>query len=146
MLVSILHIQSQFRSLNKKGICNWNPAETKITMVLIYYGVFLLTALIYFSVASTDLDTAVLGIQQYFVCEAAGSGMECDRSSFDQFGFYMGMLVYIMIGFLPAVNLVFVINWTATRRSCRRVKKKYSQWILTHSRSTAHVQNSTLTS
>ena len=68
----------------------------------------------------------VSAIQQYFVCEAVGSGTECDHSGFDNFGYGgLTVLAYLMLGFVPAVNLTFVINWTAARASCKHFWMKH---------------------
>ena len=88
-------------------------------------------------------------IQQYFVCEAVGSGMECDRSGFDNFGNPgLTSLAYLMLGLIPAVNLTFVINWTVAGKSCKHFWMKHfskttiSQIIMENNQNkTFHVQS-----
>ena len=65
----------------------------------------------YFAVGSADLDEFIDAIQHYFVCDGAGSQMECDRSQFEQFTYY-GLVIatFFLLGFLPCVNLIFVVN------------------------------------
>ena len=89
----------------------FSTAETKIILVLCYYALFGVSSLSYFSVESIDQDVKIRAIQQYFVCEAAGSGKECDRSGFDTLG-YEGLIIvtYLLLGLIPTVNLIFVVN------------------------------------
>ena len=105
-----------------------STAETKIILVLCYYALFGVSSLTYFSVESIDQDVKIRAIQQYFVCEAAGSGKECDRSSFDTLG-YEGLIIvtYLLLGFIPTVNLTFAVNWSATKSSCHRIWMRYFQ-------------------
>ena len=114
-------------SRNIKGDRKVNTAEIKITIILCYYAVLIVISVIY--LATSDLDAALTGIQQYFICEGAGSGLECDRSSFNQtVTLALATIVYIMLGFVPAFNLAFVINWTATKKYWWRLRKAYSEW------------------
>ena len=89
--------------------------------MLCYYALFGLVALSDFAVEIANQEDQFQAIQQYFVCEAVGSGMECDRSEFEKFDYHgLTVLVYLMLGLVPTVNLTFVINWTAARVSCKR--------------------------
>ena len=122
----ISYVQSQIARGFKKGVWKLSTAETKIIVVLCYYALFGLVSLSYFAVESSNQDDFLLAIQQYFVCEAVGSGNECNLSGFDTYEFhFLTILVYMMLGFVPAVNLIFVINWTAARASCKRFWKKH---------------------
>ena len=119
-----------------------STAETKIILVLCYYALFGIVALSYFAVESSKQDDLFLAIQQYFVCEAVGSGMECDRSGFETYNYhFLTILVYMMLGLIPAVNLTFVINWTAARASCKRFWMKYSPKIDVRKENMANIQN-----
>ena len=107
-----------------------STAETKIVLVLCYYALFGIVTLSYFSVVVAEQKSEFLAIQQYFICEAAGSGVECDRSGFNHFGYQKGVVVvYLLLGLIPTVNLTFVINWTVAKDSAKRFWKKYSQTI-----------------
>ena len=111
-----------------RGAWKISTAETKIILVLCYYALFGLVALSYFAVESAYQEDQFQAIQQYFVCEAVGSGTECDRSEFDNANFgYPGLtlLVYLMLGLIPAVNLTFVINWTVVGKSCKHFWMKH---------------------
>ena len=140
----ISYIQSQIATGFKKGIWKLSTAETKIILVLCYYALFGLVALSYFAVESAGNDDYLLAIQQYFVCEAVGSGTKCDLSGFDTYEFhFLTILVYMMLGLVPAVNLTFVINWTAARASCKRFWKKHFQKIAVRQANTANNQYKT---
>ena len=119
-------IQNQIATGFKKGAWKISTAKMKITLVLCYYALFGLVALSYFSVESAYQEEQFQAIQQYFFCEAVGSGTECDRSGFGNFGYHgLNILVYLMLGLIPAVNLTFVINWTAAKKSCKHFWMKH---------------------
>ena len=105
-----------------------STAETKIILVLCYYALFGITLLGYLSVEIDEEEDKIMSITEYFMCEAVGSGVECDRSGFDHFGFH-GLLVLInlLLGFIPVVNLIFVINWTEAKASMKRICMRYSK-------------------
>ena len=113
-------------------------------LVLCYYAIFGFVSLSYLSVTSANLNNYFLALQKYFVCEAVGSGMECDRSGFDYFGYHgLIVLVYLMLGLIPAVNLTFVVNWTAAKELCKHNWMKYFQEVFTH-RANADKRNRTV--
>ena len=123
---------------------NLSTAETKIIIVLCYYALFGLVALSYFAVESAFQEEKFQAIQQYFVCEAVGSGTECDRSGFDNFGYhFLTILAYLMLGLLPTVNLTFVINWTAASQSCKRFWMKHFSKTTISQANTANNRNKT---
>ena len=58
----------------------------------------------------------IVALEEYFMCEADGTGIECDPSKFAQFTYpEIESVLLIMLGFTPVVNLIFVVNWTASR-------------------------------
>ena len=127
MCAYFMYTQSQITSGLKTGVWKISTAETKIIVVLCYYALFGIVALSFFSLETAQQDDQIMAVQQYFVCEAAGSGVECDRSGFDRFEIHgLVVLVYILLGLIPAVNLTFVINWTVAKDSLKRIWKKYS--------------------
>ena len=70
----------------------------------------------------------VKAILHYFVCEAAGTGNECDRSGFDNLGAqFLFFLNSLWLGLLAIVNLIFVVNWTAMKKSCHQFQTRWSQ-------------------
>ena len=107
--------------------------EAKILLVLMYYAVIVIVTLSYYSVQvgeQLQQDDITPIIAQYFICEAAGSGngVECDRSGFGHFGYHgLGVLIYLLLGLIPVVNLTFVINWTVAKESLKRIWRRYSK-------------------
>ena len=72
------------------------------------------------SVESVGQDIKIIAIQEYFVCEAAGSGIECDQSSFAILGSQGLVLInYLILGLVPIANLIFVVNWRDLKKSCQ---------------------------
>ena len=94
--------------------------------MLCYFALFGLVTLSYHAVQVANHEELFEAIQQYFICEAVGSGMECDRSVFNKFdNSGLAALVYLLTGLIPCVNLTFVINWTATKELCTHFWMKY---------------------
>ena len=127
----LLHMQSQIISSCKKKNGNIRTAESKILFVLSYYVFYYVlmgvVSLIVFTVETLGQTVAVNTIQQYFVCEAAGTGSVCDRSSFDKLGTqFLWYLNSIFFGFVPIVNLTFIVNWTAVKKSCHQLQMWWS--------------------
>ena len=127
-----MFVQNQITSGYENTSRKWkiSTAETKIILVLCYYAVFGIVAMSYMSVEIGDQEDEITAITDYFVCEATGSdnGVECDRSGFDHFGYHgLIVLVYWLLGLIPVINLVFVINWSVTKESVRRNWMKYSK-------------------
>ena len=119
-------MQHQITSGFKKGPWKFSTAESKIILVLCYYAVFAIVGLSYFSIDAAQQVDRIAAIKQYFVCEAAGSGVECDRSGFSYFGHHvLSVLVYLTLGLIPAVNLTFVINWTVAKDLFQRAWKRF---------------------
>ena len=116
-LLDLLYQQSQITLSYRNRVCKISSAETKILIILGYYALFTVVSLSYFAVASAKQDELIHAIRQYFVCEGAGSQMECNRSEIEQFT-YPGVIVetFVLFGFLPCVNLVYVINWRAIKK------------------------------
>ena len=105
-----------------------STAETKILLVLCYYALFSLTVLCYLSVVYDEVKDNTVAITEYFSCEAVGSGVECDRSGFDNFGIQgLTVLINFLLGFVPVVNLIFVINWTVAKESVKRFWMRHSK-------------------
>ena len=111
-----LHPQNRITSSYRNRVCKISTAETKILIILCYYALFAVVSLPYLTVGLGNLDEFVGAIGRYFVCESAGSQMECNRSELDQFN-YPGSTITtsVLFGFIPCVNLIFVINWEVTK-------------------------------
>ena len=107
-------------------------AETKILLVLCYYAIFGVVSLTSFAVESASQEDLFRIIRQYFVCEAGGSGTECDRSAFDEIANReLVVVTYLLFGLIPVVNLTFVINWKEAKKFSERIWKKHLQRFFT---------------
>ncbi len=65
-------------------------------------------------------------VREYFMCEAIGHNPEnpCPKL-YEQYRYpRMEATVYILIGFIPSVNLVFVINSTAVKNGVTKTLMK----------------------
>ena len=91
-----------------------STAEKKLLVVLCYYIIFAVTALITFALYTARRDTLIATTIQYFTCEATGHVPgKCDRASFQQHDdiWWLICVVYILLGLIPTVNLTFVVNF-----------------------------------
>ena len=106
--------QNQIATSYRSRSWKISTAETKILVVLCYYAIFGIIALSFFAISSAEQEEFINAIEEYFICEGAGSQMECDRSQFEQYT-YSGLVIttFVLLGFLPCVNLIFVIKWGA---------------------------------
>ena len=79
----------------------------------------------HFAVVSADEEQLNSAIEQYFTCEAAGSGADCDRSHFDK-SVYPGLVTstFALLGFLPCVSLIFVVNWRGVKETFQGIFHK----------------------
>ena len=88
----------------KKGNSNLTVIETKIFIALTYYAVFGVVTMADFALFTANQDNHISEIQKYFVCEAKGSGSECDRSQFEGQRGWLHSLSYILLGLLPLIS------------------------------------------
>ena len=96
-------------------------AEMKIFIVLCYYVLIGSAALAAFTLNATTSASFVKKIYQYFACKANGDSNMCDdeRSAYERFtNPEIGTASFILLGFLPAVNLVYVLSCDNLKRMC----------------------------
>ena len=81
-----------------------------------------------FIVQSYNFPKFTLAIEQYFVCEAAGTGIECDHSNIDQYtSIGLESLLIITFGLAPVINLIFVVNWVVAKARLKSNWTKLSE-------------------
>ena len=123
-LYCFCYLQHSVRTLGEKkgALCGIsNLAEWKILFVLSYYVIFGVSALIYFGLLTSTSVRFSQALQENFICEASGIENNCDHSEFEQFTYPMlAGTTYFLIGFIPVVNLGFVIQWTAAQKKIRK--------------------------
>ena len=115
-------MSSSYMQANRELIA----AERKLLLVLFYYVTFGIVMLSYLAVQSADKDYISSALEQYFICEAPGSGADCSRSEFDK-PVYAGLVTatFLMLGFLPCVNLIFVVSWQGVKEFCQGVFRSF---------------------
>ena len=141
LLTFCMYIQKQITSSYRKRTWKINTSETKILIALCYYGIFGIVTLTYLTLGTINREEIIAAIEQYFVCEAAGSGMECDRSKFEQLT-HSGLVIttFVLLGFFPYTNLIFVIKWRATKNFYRGILDRCCQ----NSSSSSSTKNQTV--
>ncbi len=101
-------------------------AEKKLIFVFAYYVVFAVLTLVYYSLTYSNLDNFLDAVTEYFKCEATGHNPDnpCPKS-YEQYKYpQIGATVYILMGFIPVINLVFVINSMALESAVTKVLMK----------------------
>lgn len=130
-----LQQQGLFRMKLSKQPFKIGTAERKVLIIFCYYVllfVITLTTFTNFTRTFTDLGTK---LAEYWQCELSGVDSEnaCDerKASFHAPGLTaLSSISYILLGLLPAVNLVFAVNINELRQKfrtlCGRITKLYS--------------------
>ena len=107
-------------------------AEIKITIVLCYYIIIGSVALGTFALNATTSDDFIKMLFQYFTCKSNGSNNLCasERNAYEAFtNAEIGTASFILLGFLPAVNLVYVIGCDSLQHICGKpvIKRQLSK-------------------
>ena len=98
--------------------------ERKILIVLIYYAILNVFALMALSLAVRNGYQYRMAVRWNFLCESAGHNPEnpCDRSQVSDLKFpEINIVAYLLLVSIPNVNLIFVINW-----------RKLKHWFCVH--------------
>ena len=97
------------------------PAEIKIFIVLCYYVIIGSVALAAFTLNATTSANFITKLYQYFACKANGDHNSCDAelTAYEMFtNPEIGTASLVLLGFLPAVNLVYVVSCDNLQRMC----------------------------
>ena len=153
-LMNLLSYQLQQQGLLRMKLSKQpfkiGTAERKLLIVFCYYVLLVAIALTTF----TDFTRSFAGLgtklTEYWQCELSGVATEsaCDEmksSFFAPSSTALSSISYILLGLLPAVNLIFAVNINELRQKfrtwCGRVTKLYS----TEERSTSSTARTILT-
>lgn len=102
-------------------------AEKKLLFVFLYYTIFASIILAYFGVANGDQTNFIRATAIYFTCEAGGHDPEnpCPKN-YEQYT-YPGLAAtsYMLMGFIPAVNLIFVVHFHKLQQALLRCYKRH---------------------
>ncbi len=118
LFFSFLQQQGFFSKVKSGKNSNLTAAEKKLIFIFAYYIVFAVLTLVFYSLTISDLDNFLDAVTEYFKCEATGHNPDspCPKS-YEQYKYpQIGATVYILMGFIPVVNLVFVINSVALEK------------------------------
>ena len=99
-------------------------AELKILIVLCYYIIFTVVSLTSFSIISKHIPKLRDDLTQYFACESRGvsSEMDCQREV-DRIDSEIALtLAYVLIGFFPYVNIIYIVSSNDVRRFWARIR------------------------
>ena len=99
-----------------------SAAEKKLLFVFAYYTVFASVTLAYFGVATGDQDNFVAAATEYFICESSGPEEPCPKD-YEQYAHPgLAATAYLLLGFIPAVSLIFVIHVRELKQWIRKVR------------------------
>ena len=98
--------------------------EMKILIVLCYYVLSAVIALISFTLSTKNSEQFVSRLLDHFDCEMHGQDpenpMACDRNDFRQFSSpELAALVAALFSLFPVVNLVYVVNIKELKQKCK---------------------------
>lgn len=101
-----------------------NTSELKILIVFLYYVIFSVISLIAFTIGSQNIPEFVSELTFYFACESQGvqPGRMCERGFNRMDDTVPVIVVYILLGCVPIVSLVYVFNY-------KDIKKSFSKWF-----------------
>lgn len=119
MVTIIKHMRTAKRQSGQRGIPR--IAEIKIFIVLCYYIIIGSVCLAAFTLNATTADNFIIKLYQYFACKSSGDQNLCnlERSAYELFtNPEIGSAAFIVLGFLPAVNLVYVVSCENVRQIC----------------------------
>ena len=95
-------------------------------IVFSYYIVFASLTLVYVSLALRDRDRFANTTEEYFICEAGGYNPDnpCPKN-YEQYTYpELASTVFLLMGFLPAVNLIFVIDTLQLKQGISKVLQR----------------------
>ena len=130
-----LQQQDLFRMKLSKQPFKIGTAERKVLIIFCYYVLLFVIALTTFTDFTRTFTGLGTKLAEYWQCELSGVDSEnaCDemKTSFHVPGLTaLSSISYILLGLLPAVNLIFAVNINELRQKfrtlCGRITKLYS--------------------
>ena len=102
---------------------HFGTAEKKLLILFFYYVLLGSEALVAFALNAKSIGAFVDAVIMYFICESSGSGIngKCGSQmkayeSLNNVG--LSILAYVLLGLLPAVSLLYVVQFGAVKRCC----------------------------
>jgi len=128
-LVSLILIALQTKGLinRGKGFCSirFSVPQVKILLLLVYFNVFGIVALVTFSRAAANADNLVNDMVRYSVCNLLGYDPKCEDIRRDIGKHIPPELTcsnFLLLGFLPHVHLLFVIQLEHIKKAVSWIK------------------------
>ena len=123
-----------------KKVLKMRSGEVKVLIISCYYAIFAVFIVTTFTITNVQKhEQFTSDITTYFMCEAAGTVRECDKSFVDHTGDIFTILSIILIGLFPIVNLIYVLN-------IRELKQKISKYFPKSKRQITRNSNGVVTS
>lgn len=94
---------------------------------------FGVVTLIYFGITTAQQDHFILALTEYFTCEAVGKG-PCDANYEEYIYPALASITFLLMGFIPLINLTFVVNW-------RWLREVMVSWCRCRDKDAANVQS-----
>ena len=104
-------------------------AEKKLIVILFHYLMFSCLTFIYFIYILARGKDISAAYSNYFVCEFQGHVPgKCDRESYEKFDtqIWLFNISFFLLGFVPTVNLLFVISFKKIGRKIGLLKRQPS--------------------
>ena len=95
-------------------------AEKKMMIVILYYFCLVSVDLIAFTLNIRGMDFYIAEVSTYFACESKGNG-SCPTGGYDAHTYpEIDTLGLSILGFFPAINLVYALNLKELKSICKR--------------------------
>ena len=96
--------------------------QRKILIVFLYYVSLGALALTTFTLVTRNYNNHITETLQYFECQKSGSNNTC--SYYPETNSTIAAMTFCLLGLFPAVNLVYVVNFKATKAFWKRIKSR----------------------
>ena len=99
-------------------------AEVKITIIYVYFVIFLLFKNGESAVSISQRDSYEDAVDSYFLCEAVGHVQaKCSREPFEQYSHPLLKIMSCMsVAFMPAAILLYLINCSNLKAKVKEMK------------------------
>lgn len=106
-----------------KKLLKLHSGEVKVLVISSYYAIFAVVLITTFTLHKIqNLEQLINDITNYFACEATGTLRDCDKPSGTLHRRIISIVIWVLVGINPIVNLVLVIN-------TRELKLKISKYF-----------------
>ena len=107
----------------KKTSIHFGTAERKLLVILCYYVLLGSEALVAFAINAKSIGAFVNAVVMYFICESSGGvtrgKCETEMKAYESLNNVgPALLAYVLVGLLPAVGLLYVVQFGEVKRCC----------------------------